>query len=77
MQIETQVILIAFQPPGLFFPVDGVNLVMQPLCSQLACDLVLTDISSSTAGQYKCEVSSEAPHFKVVEKNTNLTVAGS
>lgn len=67
---------IVFQPTGLSFPVNGVRLVREPKCSPIACDLELTDLKPSSAGVYRCEVSTEGPTFSIVQKTSNMTVAG-
>lgn len=67
---------IVFQPAGLSFPVTGVRLVREPKCSPVSCDLELMDLKPSSAGAYRCEVSTEGPTFSVVQQISNMTVAG-
>jgi hypothetical protein len=43
------------------------------------CDMnsvTLTNLQFSTSGNYKCEVSTEAPNFETVAQNCNMTVMG-
>lgn len=59
-----------------FFTVPGVHLSNVD-CSQKHCDATLDKLaSSSTSGAYKCEVSLDAPTFRVAFETKNVTVAG-
>lgn len=38
--------------------------------------VTLTNLQFNTSGNYKCEVSAEAPNFETVAQNSNMTVMG-
>ncbi|GLH14466.1 Uncharacterized protein GBIM_18863 [Gryllus bimaculatus] len=46
----------------------------EKLCSMES--VTLTDLSFTSSGTYRCEVSTEAPNFETVFKNANMTVMG-
>lgn len=67
------------QPPYVLkFPVSGVKVVTkESVCTRGRCDLVLTELNTkNTTGEYRCEVSSEAPAFRIASRTMNVTVAG-
>lgn len=67
------------QPPYVLkFPVSGVKVLSkESVCARGRCDLVLTDLNiKNTSGEYRCEVSSEAPAFRIASKTMNISVAG-
>ncbi|EFA08523.2 hypothetical protein TcasGA2_TC006176 [Tribolium castaneum] len=60
------------------FPVDGVHVDRQnSRCMPEGCDLLLKELSRpQSSGAYRCEVSSEAPAFRLASQTHNVTVAG-
>lgn len=64
----------------LKFPVPGVHVSSDPQwtqCRMDRCDLLLTNLSRrESSGEYRCEVSSEAPAFRIAVRTVNITVAG-
>jgi hypothetical protein len=38
--------------------------------------VTLTNLQFNTSGNYKCEVSTEAPNFETVAQSSNMTVMG-
>jgi hypothetical protein len=38
--------------------------------------VTLTNLQFNTSGNYKCEVSTEAPNFETVAQNSNMTIMG-
>jgi hypothetical protein len=38
--------------------------------------VTLINLKFNTSGNYKCEVSTEAPNFETVAQNSNMTVMG-
>lgn len=60
------------------FPVSGVTVLSNAsLCVNGKCDLFLTNLSvKDTSGEYRCEVSSEAPAFRIASRTMNVSVAG-
>jgi hypothetical protein len=38
--------------------------------------VTLYPLSYTTSGVYRCEVSTEAPHFKIVFQHSNMTILG-
>ncbi|XP_044252540.1 uncharacterized protein LOC123003679 isoform X1 [Tribolium madens] len=59
------------------FPVDGVHVDGQnSRCMPEGCDLLLKELSRpQSSGAYRCEVSSEAPAFRLASQTHNVTVA--
>jgi methyl coenzyme M reductase alpha subunit len=66
------------QPPTMSFPVPGVHLVPDGTnCSLFHCQVKLRNLTRDhSGGAYRCEVSSEAPTFRLAAKTHNVTVAG-
>ena len=65
-------------PPFLNFPVVGISLVAQQpsLCNSRTCSISLDQLDPRTSGTYRCEVSGDAPEFKLDSQSANMTVAG-
>lgn len=51
------------RPPGQFFPVDGIKVDLQRSNNGT---VHIRDVDSLTGGNYKCEVSADAPSFKTM-----------
>lgn len=64
-------------PRYMNFKVDGVQTV-EPTnsCNTYRCSVTLVRLSPSSSGTYRCEVSGDAPEFKVAIEVANMTVAG-
>lgn len=60
-------------PETHYFKVEGVHLHPK-LCN--ATTVTLQRVTFSSTGKYRCEVSTERPHFNTVFKDSNLTVLG-
>lgn len=62
------------------FPVNGVHLTKEPYdpyeCSRTKCRVTLDNLSVRSSGTYACEVSLDAPSFRVVQDSSNMTVIG-
>ncbi|XP_055906663.1 uncharacterized protein LOC129941917 [Eupeodes corollae] len=63
-------------PVYLKFPVDGVHVSdNSDICTETTCRVELSLLSKKSSGVYRCEVSEDAPHFKLTTKSANMTVA--
>lgn len=60
------------------FPVEGIHVVIQETnCGKSHCHIRLTNLTRlHSSGAYRCEVSSEAPAFRLAAETHNVTVAG-
>ncbi|KAF5297625.1 hypothetical protein FQR65_LT09952 [Abscondita terminalis] len=65
------------QPHIMSFPVSGVHLALQGTdCDEIHCKVQLTKLTRHHSdGAYRCEVSSEAPTFRLAAETHNITVA--
>lgn len=61
---------------NLVFPVVGANADEIARCNARHCSVTLTHLNRLSAGSYKCEVSTDAPTFKVAFDTANMTVVG-
>lgn len=66
------------QPNTMVFPVAGVHLVPHGSnCSHDHCQVKLWKLTRDhSGGAYRCEISSEAPAFRLASETHNVTVAG-
>ncbi|KAK6635257.1 hypothetical protein RUM44_000508 [Polyplax serrata] len=62
-----------FVPRIQTFKVDGINVVES---ESNMTSIVLNPLEYKSSGLYRCEVSAEAPHFKVVYSHANMSVLG-
>lgn len=64
-------------PPTVTFPVAGVKVVLSKSeCGQDHCRVRLTDLKRDfSGGPYKCEISSEAPAFRLASETHTVTIA--
>ncbi|XP_055908393.1 uncharacterized protein LOC129943155 [Eupeodes corollae] len=63
-------------PYYMKFPVEGVELQdNKHLCNSSICQIELGTLGKNSSGVYRCEVSGDAPHFKLTTKEANMTVA--
>lgn len=59
------------------FPVNGVHLLDQTyICNNVTCSVSLEQLGIFTSGAYRCEISGDAPEFKLVSQTANMTIAG-
>ena len=64
-------------PKYMNFTVDGISLSDQSFnCDDTQCSVRLEQLQPQTSGVYKCEVSSDAPHFNLISGTANMTIAG-
>lgn len=65
------------QPHNKDFPVSGVHLASDGTnCGGSHCRIQLTKLTRHHSdGAYRCEVSSEAPTFRLAAETHNITVA--
>lgn len=65
-------------PEFLNFPVVGISLLAHQtyLCDSRTCTISLEQLGSRTTGTYRCEVSGDAPEFKLDSQTANMTIAG-
>lgn len=66
------------QPHVKTFPVAGVHMLPEETnCGQNRCKVRLTSLTRDhSGGAYRCEVSSDAPAFRLASETHNVTVAG-
>ena len=68
-------------PSIMKFPVVGVNLQLSTLdrnynCNHEICTIVLERLSIKSGGAYRCEISGDAPEFKLISETANMTIGG-
>lgn len=65
-------------PAFLNFPVVGISLLTHQtyICDSRTCTISLGQLESRTSGTYRCEVSGDAPEFKLDSQTANMTIAG-
>ncbi|XP_017845632.2 uncharacterized protein LOC108602118 [Drosophila busckii] len=64
------------RPVYLSFPVPGVQVLDgKYFCNESTCRVDLSLLGAKSTGVFKCEVSGDAPHFKLAAKEDNMTVA--
>ncbi|XP_064552605.1 uncharacterized protein beat-Vc isoform X1 [Drosophila montana] len=62
-------------PTTNWFPVKGVTIADgSSHCNQFICNVELEKLNVHSSGQYRCEVSGDAPEFKLIDKAANMTV---
>ncbi|EDW97158.1 uncharacterized protein LOC6536877 [Drosophila yakuba] len=63
-------------PIYMTFEVQGLQVLEgKYVCNESSCRLDLSLQGAKSTGLYKCEVSGDAPHFKLADKADNMTVA--
>uniref|UniRef100_A0A182NVE0 Ig-like domain-containing protein n=1 Tax=Anopheles dirus TaxID=7168 RepID=A0A182NVE0_9DIPT len=63
----------------MFFDVDGVTVLQNStvqICNQFMCSIQLHKLNIRSSGSYRCEISGDAPEFKLAHGVGNMTVAG-
>lgn len=59
------------------FPMNGVHLLEQKYdCNMVTCSISLEQLGIYTSGAYRCEISGDAPEFKLISRTSNMTIAG-
>ncbi|KAM8705131.1 hypothetical protein ACLKA7_009572 [Drosophila subpalustris] len=57
------------------FPVQGVQLIDDSYeCNESSCRVELNLLGVKSSGVYRCEVSGDAPHFKLTARSANMSV---
>lgn len=65
------------RPVYITFPVAGIQVLEgKYFCNESTCRVELSLLGAKSTGNFKCEVSGDAPHFKLAAKEDNMTVAG-
>ncbi|XP_071053465.1 uncharacterized protein [Onthophagus taurus] len=54
------------------YPVDGLKIYYTKFAPIGSCPVTLTALNTKSTGEYKCEVSAEAPNFNVATKSAKL-----
>ncbi|KAL5283388.1 hypothetical protein ACFFRR_005958 [Megaselia abdita] len=63
-------------PPYMKFPVDGIEIADNAYtCNQTMCKIQFGQLRINSTGDFRCEASGDAPHFKVASKVAHMTVA--
>lgn len=63
----------------MIFPVEGVIVMRKApahLCDQYSCSIQLQQLNIRSSGAYRCEISGDAPEFKLAHGTANMSVAG-
>lgn len=64
-------------PTVVKFPVSGVHVVEQTYsCTVDTCTVALEQLEAQTKGAYRCEISGDAPEFKLASRTANMTISG-
>ncbi|XP_309122.6 pregnancy-specific beta-1-glycoprotein 11 [Anopheles gambiae] len=63
-------------PKVTTYPVDGIVIATDrpTICNQYLCSIRLTELQRRTSGEYRCEISGDAPEFKLANSTRNMTV---
>lgn len=61
---------------NMIFTVEGVHVNSEHVCNDKFCAIHLDNLSNDSSGAYRCEVSGDAPEFKLSHETSNMTVAG-
>lgn len=64
-------------PSVMKFNTSGITLADQQFnCNKRTCSITLTNFNKDSSGAYRCEVSGDAPEFKIISNTKNMTIAG-
>lgn len=64
-------------PRYMNFSVEGIKLTDQKFkCDDTKCSVNLEQLRPQSSGVYKCEISSDAPHFNLISGTANMSVVG-
>lgn len=58
------------------FSVEGVHVSHDYFCNNKSCTIHLDNLHYDTSGHYRCEVSGDAPEFKLVHDGNNMSIVG-
>lgn len=60
------------------FQVEGIHITKDPYddCSKTRCRVTLDNLGISSTGTYRCEVSGDAPTFRLTYETANMTIIG-
>ncbi|XP_053678207.1 pregnancy-specific beta-1-glycoprotein 11-like [Anopheles nili] len=63
-------------PKVTTYPVDGIVIATDrpTICNQYLCSIRLTELQRRSSGEYRCEISGDAPEFKLANGTRNMTV---
>ncbi|XP_035892710.1 uncharacterized protein LOC118503492 [Anopheles stephensi] len=63
-------------PKVTTYPVEGIVVATDrpTICNQYLCSIRLTELQRRTSGEYRCEISGDAPEFKLANGTRNMTV---
>ncbi|XP_050076579.1 uncharacterized protein LOC126563843 [Anopheles maculipalpis] len=63
-------------PKVTTYPVEGIVVANDrpTICNQYLCSIRLTELQRRTSGEYRCEISGDAPEFKLANGTRNMTV---
>lgn len=61
---------------NMIFGVEGVHVSSDHVCNENFCTIHLDNLSNESSGAYRCEVSGDAPEFKLSHETSNMTVVG-
>jgi hypothetical protein len=61
---------------NMVFTVEGVHVSAEHVCNDKFCTIHLDNLNLESSGAYRCEVSGDAPEFKLSHETSNMTVAG-
>jgi hypothetical protein len=61
---------------NMIFAVEGVHVSSDHVCNEKFCTIHLDNLSNDSTGAYRCEVSGDAPDFKLSHETSNMTVVG-
>ena len=61
---------------NMMFKVDGVQVSSNHVCNEKFCTINLENLNKQSSGSYRCEISGDAPEFKLSHETANMTVAG-
>ncbi|CAO1440882.1 unnamed protein product [Diamesa hyperborea] len=60
---------------NMMFKVDGVQVSSNHVCNEKFCTINLEQLNKQSSGSYRCEISGDAPEFKLSHETANMTVA--
>lgn len=60
------------------FQVEGIHITKDPYddCSKTRCRVTLDNLGIQSTGTYRCEVSGDAPTFRLTYDTANMTIIG-
>jgi hypothetical protein len=61
---------------NMIFDVEGVHVGSDHVCNEAFCTIHLDNLNNESTGAYRCEVSGDAPEFKLTHETFNMTVVG-